>query len=134
MAPVPAGLVPDSGPGDLADRESEATTTREVIRAQPGKPVAAKGVQIRTVRPRFSNYILVTAAPRDAVVLVSFGRDGRVVNVTLLRSSGVSDVDRPVIDAVYNWTAAGERIRALPERKPPEPPATVDLKFQIILR
>lgn len=133
VAPVPAGQTPESTSGELSDRESEATTTKDVIRTFPGRPAAAQGVQIRTVRPRFSNYTTITAAPRDAIVQIAFGPDGRVVEVTLVRSSGFADVDRPILDAVYNWTASGERIRALPQKPPGQRPATLELKFQIVL-
>lgn len=131
--PVPQGPVPDSTSGELSDREAIATAIREAIRVEPGKPVASKGITVKTFRPRWSHFTLITAAPQNAVVRVSFNREGRAVDVQLLRSSGRTDVDRPLIDAVYNWTASGKQISALPEKRPDGKPGLLSMTFEIIL-
>jgi TonB family protein len=80
-----------------------------------GKPIAGKGLEIKTVRPRFTQYTRIMTAPQSPVFRIHFRKDGTVERVETLRSSGVADVDRPVIDAIYKWRAVGEELGRLPD-------------------
>lgn len=131
--PIPVGVVPDSTSGETSDRESIAAAIREAIKVEPGQPVAGKGLTVKTVRPRWSHFTLITAAPQNAVVRVEFGKDGRVTSVETLRSSGRNDVDRPMLDAVYMWTASGKQLRDLPDIGKDGKPSTVRMTFEMIL-
>lgn len=128
------GLVVESLEGQISDKESEATALKDRVKVTPGQPVAAKGLEIKTRRPVFSRYVRVMAAPRNAVVRVRFTREGRVASAEMLRSSGWEDVDRPLLDAVYQWTATGKRLQELPETREGAAPATVSMVFEIVLR
>lgn len=128
------GVVEISTQGQVSDKESEATAMRDRVKVTPGQPVAAKGLEIKTRRPAFSLYTRVTAAPRNAVVRVRFTREGKVAAAEVLRSSGVADVDRPILDAIYGWSASGKRLLELPETREGERPATVAIVFEIVLR
>ncbi len=128
------GVVEISTQGQVSDKESEATALKDRVQVRPGQPVAAKGLEIKTRRPVFSLYTRVTAAPRNAVVRVRFTREGKVASAEMVRSSGVADVDRPILDAVYGWTASGKQLLELPETREGEKPATVSIVFEIVLR
>ena len=69
-------------------------------------------------------------AKRDPVFRVHFRKDGRVERVETVETSGNPDVDRPVIDAIYQWRASGEPLVRLKE---PSPPAEVVLEFRVLL-
>jgi TonB family protein len=107
-------------------------------------------LEITTRRPQFSKVTRVVAYPDNPVLEAKFVRDGTVRSVRILKSSGFPDVDQPVIDAVFAWTAKGEALRKLPvnARTPltsaPNAPSTLGIgeadepgiviKFTIILR
>lgn len=94
--------------------------------------MAAEGLSITTVRPRFSLYTRLIANPRDPLVEVQFDRQGRVRHARLLQSSGRDDVDRPVLDAIYQWKAKGEAIDALGAAD--SDAALLTVRFRIALR
>jgi len=119
------------GAGQLSDQESDAAAIDSATKVDDwSKPLAAKGVKIRTVRPRFTHYTSLTARPLDPVIRLYFDRTGKVRKVEILRSSGYSDVDRPVVDAAYRWKAEGKPLSDLPEG---EPAATLKVDFRILL-
>ncbi|MGP1309686.1 MAG: energy transducer TonB [Phycisphaerales bacterium] len=115
--------------GFLSDRDSDAAAIAQAVSINPGKPLAAKGLRIQTVRPKWSTYALATANPNDVVVRIWFDARGRVTEAKIIQSSGRSDVDRPIIDAVYNWRATGEQLRAIAQR----PDQRAQLVFRIDL-
>lgn len=131
---APAGA--DDIPGLPSDRESVATALREATDlTQWGKPLARKGLEIKTVRPRWSTATLLTRLPRNPVVMVSFGPDGRVKRAEFLRlddgrrlSTGARDVDEPLLDAVYKWRATGEALKNLGEDE------VVSFAIRVVLR
>jgi outer membrane biosynthesis protein TonB len=47
----------------------------------------------------------------DPIARVTFDRDGTVIEVVLIRSSGASNVDGPVRESLYRWKARGEQIQ-----------------------
>ncbi len=89
-----------------------------------GRPLAGKGLEIKTVRPEWPASVRNTYRPRNAVVVIRFGADGKVRKAEFLREpdgrkgTGASAVDGPLLDAVYRWTAKGERIDALDKNDP----------------
>lgn len=105
---------PDATP---ADRESDATSIVEVDRDQwrAGKPLAARGLTIITKKPEFQLWTLLTAAPRNPTVDITFNHLGRVTDVRFTRTSGHADVDRAIMLAVFAWRAEGERLAAFKE-------------------
>ncbi|MFM9956826.1 MAG: hypothetical protein ACKVZJ_02010 [Phycisphaerales bacterium] len=118
------------GRGVLSDRESVAAAIRRAVNVDRwGQPLVAKGLTIKTVRPKFSKYTQVTSGGRGApVIRILFLRSGKVDDVIVLSSSGNPDVDRPVVDAAFQWTAEGEALKKLAEN----PPETVGIDVRVI--
>lgn len=142
--PTPASpSVPPSSPGvrggggrdagEQSDRESTASSILTATRAQLGKPIAGKGIEIKTVRPRFTHYTAIMTVPRSPRVRIHFRRDGEVEKVELVRSSGVPDVDRPLLDAVYQWRAVGKELEALPADVAGSDPHVLVIEMRILL-
>jgi hypothetical protein len=107
------------------------------VRVRPGQPVAAKGLDIKTRRPQWGTTTLLTAFPANPVVVIEFNRSGKVVRAQFARdgkrvmSTGYEDVDEPLLNAVYTWTAAGKALEKLPED---DPDATVRIVLSVVLR
>jgi len=128
-APAPAS---GSRPALKSESDASASALVEPIAVQPGKVIAAHGLRIRTVRPRFSTTTLITASPRDATVRLTFRKNGTVRKVEFLPggNTGFPDVDRPLVDALYSWTAKGLEL----DKLPPSPEASLALEFKILMR
>jgi len=47
------------------------------------------------------------------LVRIRFDGHGRVDNAEFLRTSGDTDVDRPILDAIYEWRAEGPQLKEL---------------------
>lgn len=130
--PPGGGGVPGGGGGGgvgiLSDRESVSAAIKSAVDVdQWGRPLSAKGLKIRTVRPKLSKFTELTSRGAP-VIRILFNRRGVAVDVQVLRSSGNGDVDRPVVDAAYQWTAEGEELKSLGEN----PPGTVAIDVRVI--
>lgn len=104
-------------PAIESDKQSDATSTQETVEIDPGRNAAAQGLDIVTRRPYFTRLTRVTARPSNPLVRITFNRQGRVSRVEMVESSGNEDVDGPVINACYQWTARGRALSELPEGK-----------------
>ncbi len=122
VAPVPG---PPGAPGtsqaqgEKSDRESDATS---IVDAPPstwrnGKPLARKGVEVKTRRPELPILTRLTTFPQNPICEIIFGRDGVPVTCRILQSSGYPDIDGPVLDALYRWRAKGSQLDKLPPGK-----------------
>ena len=120
-----------------SDREATPASDEEPIVVEPGKPAAAEGVEIRTVRPEFSATARVFFSRygrREAVVEIAFGPDGRVKSAEFARDegrslrTGVPEIDRSLLDAVYRWRASGERLDELGDGE------RLELVMRVVLR
>lgn len=125
--PTPSG---SGATGSQSDRESTAASILTAEWKKLGQPLAGKGLEIKTRRPKFTQYTRIMGAARNPIVRVHFRRDGLVERVDVLQSSGNADVDRPVIDAIYQWRATGEALSKIPT---PSPPATYPVEFRILM-
>lgn len=138
-APTPAPQPgPAEGPGDgedepdvgdASDRESDATSVIEVPREvwRAGRPLAARGLELQTVRPVLTELTQLTARFGNPLVEIRFGRNGRPRSATIIESSGDRRVDEPILDSLYRWRARGARLGEL------EGEATEDVRLRIIL-
>lgn len=101
--------------GDTADRESDATSTVNVPPDQwrRGRPLAARGLDIKTRRPVFPELTSLTARPGNPVVEIFFDRTGVPRRASIVRSSGDPRVDGPLVDALYRWRASGDVLKLL---------------------
>ncbi len=109
---------PEATDAMVADRESDAASRVDLESKELGKPLAARGLRVKTVRPRFSHYTTVRANPRDPIIRLHFTSNGDVRLVEFVERSGNPDVDRPVEDAAYRWTAEGKALENLREVDP----------------
>lgn len=116
--------------GQHADREADAASIVTATVSKLGRPLVAHGLEIQTIRPRYTYYTQVTATPRPPIVRVQFDRSGKVYRAQILQSSGSADVDRPLLDAIYQWRAKGKQLEGLSAGNPPE---TVSIEFRILL-
>ncbi len=135
MAPRPAarpspqaGGTGQNAVGILSDRESVAAAIKSALDVTEfGKPLVAKGLKIKTVRPKLTKYTEITSRGAP-VIRILFNRMGEAADVQVLKSSGNPDIDRPVVDAAYEWTAEGKELEQLSEK----PPGTVAVDVRII--
>ena len=87
--------------------------TEDAIKVRPGKVIVGEGIEIRPARPRFSVVTLVSAIPNNPRARLNFDRDGKVVAVELLTSTGYTDLDGPIEASLYKWRARGPRLEKL---------------------
>lgn len=136
----PPGAAPTNDPlqglmlGERSEKEADPSSKEKPIEVVLGHPAAGQGLEIITKRPRRNPFSLVTrvlALPNNPVVEVNFDRLGRVSTAKIIRSSGVSDVDSPVLAAVYGWRAKGKRLESL---SPDDPNAAITVTVTILLR
>ena len=130
--PEPVGD-PEAAPGAIRSaKESDPTAFRRPVTVDPGKPVAAQGLDITTVRPRWTLATRLISSPRNPLVRVWFRRDGRVGKASFApgASTGVEGVDGPLLDAVYRWRAKGKALDELPSD---DPEAMAFMEFRVLL-
>lgn len=128
----PVARQPTSGTdvaADQSDRDSDPSSTVDVPREQwqLGRPLAAHGLELKTVRPQFTMLTLLTASPGNPVCEIHIDRHGIPKLVKLLRGSGDRRVDDAMIASLYRWRAAGKRLEALREDE------TVVVRMKLIL-
>lgn len=136
----PPGAAPSNDPllgemvGERSEKEADPSSKDKPIDIVLGHPAAGQGLEIITKRPRRNPFSLVTrvlALPTNPVVEVNFDRLGRVSLARIVKSSGESGVDAPVLAAVYGWRATGERLKSLPAD---DPDAVITVTVTILLR
>lgn len=120
-APATPSQVATGRPGIEDQRESDASALEKPLKYTPGKPIAAEGIEITTVRPDFGTTARMLANPQDPLVVIDFKSDGHVHRARFARSgirvlsTGNPYVDGAILDAIYRWTAKGDAIDELPE-------------------
>lgn len=132
--PMPPGTpATGQGVGEKSDAQSDASAIAEALTIAPGRVAAHKGLRITTVRPQWSITTQRTVSPRNPVVRITFGRNGRVLKAEFIKgqSTGYDEVDSPLLDALYRWTATGEALRRIP---PHDPLAGVSMTFRVLLQ
>lgn len=132
-APKPIGTA-----GELSEKESVATRIKKALEMDPHKanaPVVGKGLEIITVRPRYTSAVRLSAIPKNPVVVIWFDAAGKVRKAEFLRdgrieySSGVVGVDEPLLNAIYRWKAKGKQIDEL---DPADPESLVEVTIKIV--
>jgi hypothetical protein len=113
---------PTAAPRD--DRESPPTIRDgDALEVNPGSVITGRGIEIKTVRPRFSIVSLLSAAPRSPKVKVTFSKEGAVTEAVIVKSSGYADIDGSILASLYKWRAAGEELEKRGK------PFTIELKI-----
>jgi hypothetical protein len=105
-------IVEQSNPTVAPKAESEAEPVSRIASAevQPGAVESVGPYELKTVRPRYG----VLAGPsvigltRNPVYRLHFNAEGKVVDVTPLRTSGYEAIDAPLLIALHKWRLEGE--------------------------
>ncbi|MBL9030505.1 MAG: hypothetical protein JNM80_02190 [Phycisphaerae bacterium] len=122
-------------PGIASDRESDAASTTHVFEVSPGEVLAARGLEIKTRRPKWNQTSIVTRTPRNPTIRVTFRADGTVQSADFVwdgpkrLDTGYEEIDAPLLNAVHAWTATGKPLRDLPN-----PESVITMTFYINLR
>ena len=122
--PVAATSTPkgdDKVPGIVDEGEAEGTSLTEPVDiVLNGRVAAAKGLKIRTVQPEWAVTTRLTARPRSPQVLITFNKSGKVVRASFTpgKSTGYDDVDQPLLNSIFKWTARGETLAKLAAASP----------------
>ena len=105
--------------GEKSDRESDATSIVDVPQAKwrNGRPLAGKGLNVRTQRPVFDELTTISTGGTNPIVEIEFDKEGVPKNCVILQSSGSQLIDQPIIDCLYRWRASGSQLTNLPEGK-----------------
>lgn len=130
-APESAAPRQDPDADGEADRDSPARSSKPTVKVTPGRPVAAEGLDIQTVRAKWTHTTLLTTRPKNPVIRVFFRRDGAVERAVFERSSGTKFVDEPLLNAVYQWKARGKALEALTAEGEG---STIEIVFEIGLQ
>lgn len=114
---------PTSAPRD--EREADPTDFAHSWRVMPGGVLVGQGLEIQTARPVMSIVGQLTSIPRNAIISVSFDRQGDAVDAQMVRSTGYKDWDAAIIASLYKWKAKGEAL----EKAQPHLTITLPFKF-----
>jgi hypothetical protein len=133
--PTPAESTPPADPVPPAiesPKESDAASRDKPLEYHNGKVASREGLDIKTVKPKWTDSTLLTANPRNPLVRVEFGSDGKVKRATFEGTgSGDEAVDQTLLNAIYAWTATGVEIDDL---KATDPKGVVAARIRIRLR
>ncbi len=116
---------PTAAPRDEAEAPP-VTIIPGIIKIRPGQVLTADGIEIKTIVPRPSIIARYSAVPRNPKATLWFNNQGQVTHIKLTRSTGADNWDEPVIAALEQWTAQGERIENLE--------GELQFKVEILLR
>jgi len=132
--PSPGSEQAGSGePGEASDRDSDPTAIAGTIDVVPGHPAARKGLEIKTVRPKWLTLTRMTTSPTNPTIIIHFKRNGTVADAQFEagKGTGSPSVDGPLLDAVYAWRAKGE---ALDKLSASDPRASLEVRIRVIMR
>lgn len=120
-------------PGLRSSSEAQAFSRQFSLDFRPGQPLAAQGIRVQTVLPRFSITTRLTAIPRNPTVLITFRRGGSVASAVFEdgRGTGYDDVDGPLLAAVHRWRATGELFDRMVQQSPT---GLIEVKVRYLLR
>lgn len=125
------GGTPGGVQAERSDREADARSIIDVPRETwiNGRPLAARGVEIHTRKPVFPLLTRITTSPANPLCQIEFDRRGKPVRCRVLQSSGyASEIDEPVLDALYRWRATGRELDRLRESE------TATFRIRVLLR
>jgi hypothetical protein len=92
-----------------------------------GKPLAAKGIELRPVRPRFTTLNLLDGIARNPIGELVIGRDGVPQVARIVRSTGNPGVDEAIRSALFKWRASGDQLEKL------KPGQTVTIRLRLVM-
>jgi outer membrane biosynthesis protein TonB len=111
---APQTAAPKSNPTAAPQQPREAPPVSRIEgQVKPGAVIARYGIEIRTIRPRFSTIAVRSSIPANPTVQVVFDKLGDVVDARILKSSGYANIDSPILNSLYRWKATGENLKKL---------------------
>lgn len=115
--------------GEEADKDSDPTSVIDVPREnwRLGRPLAARGVEIKPERPHFTLLQMMTSSPRNPIVGIRFNNRGRPAEALILRGTGDRAIDSSIVASLYRWRAEGQAIDNLDGEQ------TFDIQIRIVL-
>ena len=113
-APKESNAEPTAAPKD--ERESPPISRIGGVQVRPGRVIARQGIQINTVRPRFSAAALMTGVPHNPVLKIEFNKEGKVMRAEFIAKTGYPNWDGPVLNSAYRWTASGEGLKRVKDK------------------
>lgn len=115
LPPGPKGELSNPTGAPRSDRESSpvSLTPQRPAVIVPGGVLAGEGIEIKTVSPRFSPVAQVSSLPGNTHAKIVFSKDGQVIDVTLVKSSGYPNIDGPIVSSLYQWKATGRMLAEL---------------------
>ncbi|MSR42194.1 MAG: hypothetical protein EXS10_09900 [Phycisphaerales bacterium] len=129
--PTPSGKPSEvvSREGALSDRESDPTSVIDVPPNiwRSGRPLAAKGITLKTKRPTFTALNMIDGIGRNPIAELVLGRDGKTLRARLVRSTGNPSADEALINSLYGWSASGKQVERL------KPGDTMTIRIRLIL-
>ena len=113
---TPAARSDAGAPGIESDRETVATSVNDPMEIDPGEPAAREGLRLITRYIKWPETLI--ARPRNPVVEVWFGADGRPKDVRYARDpesgrvldTGSDEVDEILRTEIYRWRGEGHAI------------------------
>ena len=116
--------------GEKSNLESDATSIVDVPQSKwrNGRPLASKGLNVRTQRPVFDERTTISTALANPIIEIDFDKEGvPTKNTRILQSSGSLLIDQPILDCLFRWRASGSQLTNLPEGK------TLKYRIRILL-
>ena len=120
IAGTPGQQAPPADPAPQADTESDPFSTKGSLEFRPGSTVVRMGRKHRITRPHLpwdSQYDFFGMTRSVLVLDLQLDQTGKVIGVTIARSSGSDGVDQACRLAAYEWwfepakDATGQSIR-----------------------
>ncbi len=90
-----------------SDQQADPVARVNVLKRKLGDVQISRGLKVKPVRPRFGITALRSGVPANARAVITFNKKGRVVRVTLKKSTGYAGFDSPILQALYRWRAEG---------------------------
>jgi TonB family protein len=93
-------------PAPMSESESDAFSRMGTVEVRNGRVDARLGREFKSVRPRLSLKAQLDAISMQRPVVemkVAIDETGKVIDVTILRSSGSNEIDLPTTKAMYGW-------------------------------
>ena len=127
---------PEGNPGELSEREAIAMAT-DINYDQMHRPLVSRGIELITKQPRYPWSVRNAVLPDNAIVIIRFGRDGRVKYADFLVSkdgkrrydTGLVEVNSPLLAAIYQWRAKGKALLELDENDPED---TIEIPMRVL--
>ncbi|MCH2140115.1 MAG: hypothetical protein MK100_03675 [Phycisphaerales bacterium] len=138
--PIVDGLEEIPPKPNASDTEADAATMIQVNVKRQGGPVAAKGLRVRTIRPKLTPYQETRFGGIAIKVKIEFSKSGAPKRVYIARqhpktgkilwepATGTVGFESAIVSALFRWRASGEQLNTLQKGE------TLPVLFELIYR